>query len=91
VTATSTAQGEDLFQTQRFVLVIADISLPDGTGFDIAKRAEQDGVPALLIPVSSRNFRASADGSYRSRSGSPLETVHTAATISQRCRSGFRD
>jgi DNA-binding response OmpR family regulator len=41
-------------------LVIADAPLPDGTGMEVADRAAEKGLKALMLPRSRRRSRRSA-------------------------------
>lgn len=57
------ADGLSAASALRPDVVLLDISLPDGNGFDVAKQLAELGIPAALIMISSRDtsgFRAAA-------------------------------
>jgi len=41
--------GGELLESHRYDLVVADARLPDGNGIELADRAREKGVPALII------------------------------------------
>lgn len=47
--AATLAEGRALLQGDGYDLLLADGRLPDGTGLDLAREAERDGIAVLII------------------------------------------
>ena len=47
--AATISEFETMWRAQEFDLVITDLELPGGTGFDIIERAQEDEVPCLVF------------------------------------------
>ena len=48
--------GIDHLKNERFDVIVSDIALPDGTGYELMSEARRRGVDALGIAFSAYNF-----------------------------------
>ena len=53
--ASCKADALKAIQKSAYELLIVDVSLPDGSGFEICEKASEKGMPAILYPFSRRS------------------------------------
>ena len=64
-TATTCADAQQICAEQQFDLLISDVGLPDGTGYDLMRQMLQSGRTAIGIAVSGYGSEKDVEDSLR--------------------------
>ena len=86
-TAGDLRTGIDFLDKQQFDAIIADIALPDGTGYALISEARRRGIRALSIAVSGYPYPSDADEpgatGFNYHLTKPLDCDHLCALLKE--------
>lgn len=92
LTATSVQDALSRFPKAGCPLLISDIGLPDGTGWDLLRKLQEDRstAPVYAIPTSGwgqpSDFAASAAAGFRHHLVKPIDTHELAHALAEAAR-----